>query len=80
MKLPELGPVGQNRNRGKGVTARTRVKLREQKPRREPTWEERFMDEYTPPAWTKNRYVWAAWAVVSVGGVYYSWWVKKGGP
>lgn len=36
------------------------------------TLEERFMEEYKPPAWVSNRYVWVAIVVFGVGLALYS--------
>lgn len=34
--------------------------------------EEMWAENYTPPAWVENRYVWAAFAVICSGLAWYS--------
>ena len=41
-------------------------------PKREKTLEERFWDDYKPPKWTQNRYVWVASGVLAGALTIYS--------
>lgn len=36
------------------------------------TWDEEFWENYTPPTYLKNRYVWAAASIISLGLAWYS--------
>jgi hypothetical protein len=40
--------------------------------KKEKNWEEEFWDNYTPPTYVQNKYVWVAAALLSAGMVYYS--------
>ena len=40
--------------------------------KREKTLEESFWENYSPPAYIRNKYFWAASAVVASGMIYYS--------
>lgn len=41
-------------------------------PQRKKTLEEQFLENYQPPDWATNRYVWVASVLVATGLVYYS--------
>lgn len=64
VKLALLEQIDRNRGRGAGVVVR-RVPIA--KTQREMTWEERHWEEYRPPDWTSNRYVWVASTVIATG-------------
>ena len=55
-----------------GRTSYARVKRPGGAIERKLTLEERFMEEYKPPVWVTNRYVWVAITAVSIGLALYS--------
>ena len=63
VKIPVLTDLEVNRG-GRAPAPRARPV---QKPKREKTWDEEFWENYEPPKYLKNKYVWAATAVVVAG-------------
>jgi len=77
VKIPEIKDIDRNRARGSAVVSRR--PLATQKPKREKSWEEKAWENYRPPEWTTNRYVWFAGAVVAVGLIYWGELMKAAG-
>jgi tetratricopeptide (TPR) repeat protein len=71
VKIPVLTDVDSNRGgRGSAPMPRTRPGPRPQKPK---TWDEEFWENYKPPQYLKNRYVWTAAAILLAGlAAFYS--------
>ena len=68
VKIPVLTDLDPNKG-GRAPAPRLRGIQKTERPK---TWDEEFWANYEPPKYLKNRYVWAAGAILTVGIAWYS--------
>lgn len=68
VKIPLLTDLDPNKG-NRAPPPRPRVAPKPQRPK---TWDEEFWENYEPPKYLKNRYVWAAATIVTLGLAWYS--------
>ena len=68
VKIPVLTDLNPNRG-NRAAVPRIRPMPKRERPK---TWDEEFWENYEPPKYLKNRYVWAAGAILTLGLAWYS--------
>ncbi|CAG9465607.1 unnamed protein product [Pedinophyceae sp. YPF-701] len=70
VKIPVIKDAERNMGRGARVVTRRQIQTRErQRPKR---WDEEWAENYRPPVWATNRYVWAGVAAAATVLAYVS--------